>query len=101
MRRPGRLTLNGIEGALLVVRGQVFDPLAHDERQLDLIMQVDALGPDDRALAGLEHTGWWLEEEEGLFRPSAVELLDMVPVGRGCERASSIRGGRCEDRTHA
>lgn len=86
----GRLTVNGVNGALLIVRRQVLDLLAHNERQLNLIVQVDTLGPDDRALTRLQHTSWGLEEEEWLLRPRAVELLDMVPNERICERACKL-----------
>lgn len=86
----GRLTLNGVKGALLIVRCQVLDLLAHYERQLNLIVQVDALGPDDRALPRLQDTSWGLEEEERLLRPRAVQLLDVVPDERKCERACNF-----------
>lgn len=99
----GRLTVNGINGALRIIRRQVLDLLADDERQLNLIVQVDALGPDDRALTRLQHTSWGLEEEEWLLRPRAVELLDMVPDERNCERACNLstEGVGHGGRTHA
>lgn len=74
------LTVNGIECALLIGCIQVRDPLAHDEGKLDLIVQVHTLGCDNRALARLQESGGWLKEEEGLLRPRAVQLLDVVPV---------------------
>lgn len=64
---------------MLVIGGQVLDLLAYDESQLDLIVQVDAPGPDDGALAGQQQTGGGLQEEERLLRPRAVQLLDVVP----------------------
>lgn len=100
----GRLTVNGVDGALLILRRQVLDLLAHDERELNLIVQVDALGPDDRALARLQHASWGLEEEEWLLRPRAVELLDMVPDERNCELACNfqLRGlGMRAELTHS
>lgn len=84
-RSPGaqasslRLTVNGIKGALLVGRVEVHKLLAHYDGQLDLIVQVHTLGPDAGPLAGLQQGGGRLEEEEGLFWPRAVQLLDMVP----------------------
>lgn len=74
-----RLTLNGVQGSLLVIGVKVLDLPAHDERQFYLIVQADTLGPDDRALAGQQQTRGGLEEEEGLLRPRVIQLLDVVP----------------------
>ena len=75
------LTLNGIQSALLVRGVQVLDLLAHDEGELDLIVKVDALGPDDRAFPRWQNGAGRLEEEEGLLGPGVVQFGDVVPGG--------------------
>lgn len=81
MRQPGgQRTVDGVESALVVGRIQVGDFLADDECQLDLVVQVYTLGPDNIALAGEQKRGGRLEEEERLLWPGAVKLLDVVAV---------------------
>lgn len=81
-----RLTLNGIQRRLLILRVEVPDPLAKDDGKLNLVMQVNTPGPDHRALTGEQDRRGRLLEEEGLLRPGAVELGDMVPE---CKSATS------------
>lgn len=81
-RRDGRyrrLTLNRSKRASLVISLEVLDLLAHDQGQLNLEMEVDALGLNDWAIARQEDGRWRLEEEEGLFGPLVVQLRHMVP----------------------
>lgn len=75
-----QLTVDGVDGALLVGRVKVGDLLADDERQLDLVVQVHTLWSDNIALAGVKKGGGRLEEEERLLWPDVVELLDVVPM---------------------
>jgi hypothetical protein len=70
--------LNRAQGALGVVGPEVAHQLADDQSQLDLIVQVDALGPLAGALTGKDDGGRWLEEEEGLLGLHVVELGNVI-----------------------
>lgn len=74
-----RLTLNCVQSRLLILRIEVLQPLAHNQSELNLIVQVDAPRPDHGALARKKNGRGRLLEKEGLLRPRAVELGDVVP----------------------
>lgn len=75
-----RRTLNGVDGALVVISLEILDLLAEDESKLDLIVHVDALGSQHWATSRKEDRGGGLEEEEGLLGAGVVELLDVIAM---------------------
>lgn len=81
------LTLNGVEGAFLIARLEVPELLADDEGQLNLVVKIHALGPDDRTGARQQDGRGGLQEEEGLLGPRAVQLCDMV-AGATCQHGT-------------
>ena len=76
-RRAG-LTLDGVQGGLFVVRLEVAQLLADDKGQLDLKVEIDALGPDDGTGPRGHNGGGGLQKEEGLLGPRAVQLRDVI-----------------------
>ncbi len=77
-REQRGLTLDSIQRRLLILHIQVLHPLAQNQGQLDLIVQVDASRPDDRALAGEQNGRSRLLEKEGLLGAGAVQLGNVV-----------------------
>lgn len=77
------LTLDCVQGGL-IVSSEVLQPLAHDQSQLDLIVEVDTSGPDDRSLARQQDGRRWLQEEEGLLWTRTVQLGDVVSASIYC-----------------
>jgi hypothetical protein len=72
------LTLNGVQGALLIGSVEIPKPLVENNTEFDFIVEIDTPGADDRAGAGEDNGGRGLEEEERLLGPYVVELLDVV-----------------------
>ena len=73
----GPLTLNCVQGGLVVSR-EVLQPLAHDQRQLDLIVKAHTPWADDGSLAGQQDGGGGLQKEEGLLWARTVQLGDVI-----------------------
>ena len=73
-------TPDSIQRALIVRRVQIPHRLAHDQPQLDFIVQVRAARPQHGALAGEQNRRRGFEEEEGLFGLGVVEFGDVVAV---------------------
>ena len=80
-----KLTLNGIQRRLFILHVEILHALAQDQSELNLIVQADTPWPDHWTLAGKQDRRRRLLEKEGLLRPGAVELRDVVP---GCESAT-------------
>lgn len=70
----------GIEGALLVTGREVGQCSANEKAELDFIVHVYALWPEDRSCVGCEEGGRGLEEEEGGTGAGVVEFFDVVAV---------------------
>lgn len=77
------LTLDGIQSALLILRVEIPDGLAHDQTQLDFIVQTDTLWAENGAGTGNKDGGRGLEEEERLLRFGVVQFGDVVAVSLG------------------
>ena len=69
---------NGVQNSLFVVRGKVLDLAAHDQCELDFIVEVHALGPEDGVVAGFEDRGGGFEEEEGFLGADVIKLFYVV-----------------------
>ena len=69
---------NGVQGTFFVVGGQIPDLAAHDQGELDFIVEVDASGAEDGTPARLEDRGGRFEEEEGFLGADVVELFYVV-----------------------
>ena len=74
------LTLNGIQGLLLVLGVEITQPLPDDQGQLDLVVEVHAAGTDDWSGTGEQDGRSGLEKVERLLRTSAVQLRDVIPI---------------------
>jgi hypothetical protein len=73
-------TLNRVQRALLIIRIEISQGLAHNQTQFDFIVEADALGPKDGSGAREEDGGRGLQEEEGLLGGCAIQLGDMIAV---------------------
>lgn len=72
------LTLNRIQGSLLILRIEIPNRFPHLQRQFHFIVQVCSGRAQNRSPAGNEDRGRGLQEEEGLFRFGVVEFGDVV-----------------------
>ena len=81
MRGMGeKRTLDRIQCTLAILWIQVSHGLAHDQAELNFIVQVGSAGSKYGALTRQQHRRRGLEEEKGLLWLVAVEFCDMVAV---------------------
>lgn len=73
-------TLDSLQSSLGIVSLEIPDRLADDEGKLDLIVHVNALGSQHRALARKDNGRRGLEEEKGLLGLGVVQLSNVLPT---------------------
>lgn len=73
-------TLNRIHCTLVIFWIQVPHGLAHDQAELDFIVEVGSAGSQHGTLPGQQNRRRGLEEEEGLFWLGVVEFCNMVAI---------------------
>jgi hypothetical protein len=71
------ITLNGVQSTLGIRSLEISSQLANDKSQLNLVVHVNALGPQNGALIREDNGGGWLKKEEGLLWLGAVKLSDV------------------------
>lgn len=71
------ITLNGVQGTLCIRGLEISSQLANYKSQLNLVVHVNALGPQNGAFIREDNGGGWLKKEEGLLGLGAVKLSNV------------------------